>query len=246
VHTAIDEIDPAPLVLVAEDDARLASFLHRVLATAGYRVEHSSQPAQFMTRVRPDLILLDPGQASPEPLVRELRTRTDAPIVILSAMDSAAERVAGLDAGADDFLSIPFSLEELLARLRALRRGRALASASAQARARHGTLRYADVCLDLDTREVTRGSRKIELRNKGFELLVCFLRHADRVLSRRELLEEVWGFEFLGDSNVIEVTVSHVRQALEAEGEPRLIFTVRPVGYILSVRASMAQGTATG
>ena len=87
--------------------------------------------------------------------------------------------------------------------------------------------------LDQDARRVSRGDRWLELRNKAFELLACFLRHPERVLSRRELLEEVWGFEFLGDSNVIEVTVSYVRQALEAHGEPRLIHTVRPVGYIL-------------
>ena len=92
--------------------------------------------------------------------------------------------------------------------------------------------------LDLDTREAVRGERRLELRNKTFELLACFLRHPQRALSRRELLEEVWGYEFLGDSNVIEVTVGHVRQALEAGGEPRLIHTVRPVGYILHARAS--------
>ena len=98
---------------------------------------------------------------------------------------------------------------------------------------RLGTLEYADVRLDQDTRELTRGGRRLEVRNKAFELLACFMRHPERVLSRRELLEEVWGYEFLGDSNVIEVTVGHARQALEANGEPRLIHTVRPVGYIL-------------
>src|SRR5262249_36299416 len=103
------------------------------------------------------------------------------------------------------------------------------------------------VCVDLDTREVRRGNRKIELRHKAFELLACFMRHPNRVLSRRELLEDVWGYDFLGDSNVIEVTVSNIRQALEAEGEPRLIFTVRPIGYILTLRTpSIPQGTVTG
>jgi two-component system response regulator MprA len=121
----------------------------------------------------------------------------------------------------------------LLARLRAVRRGRELARAGASARARQGILTYADVRLDLDTREAARGARRLELRNKAFELLTWFLRHPERVLSRRELLEDVWGYDFLGDSNVIEVTISHIRQALEAGGEPRLIHTVRPIGYIL-------------
>jgi two-component system response regulator MprA len=122
--------------------------------------------------------------------------------------------------------------------LRAVQRGRALASAGAGVRARHGSLVYTDLSLDLDTRTVTRGERTVELRNKAFELLACFMRHPERVLSRRELLEDVWGFDFLGDSNVIEVTVSHIRQALELAGEPRLIHTVRPVGYILNARTS--------
>src|SRR5205085_29670 len=130
-----------------------------------------------------------------------------------------------------------FALDELLARVRALLRGRALAAAGALATVRLGTLRYADVWLDQDAHEVKRAGRPLELRNKAFELLACFMRHPERVLNRREILEEVWGYEFLGDSNVIEVTVSYVRQALEAHGEPRLIHTVRPVGYILRTDA---------
>jgi two-component system response regulator MprA len=125
----------------------------------------------------------------------------------------------------------------LLARLRALRRGRALSAASAVADVRLGTLTYADVTLDQDLHEARRGERRLELRNKAFELLACFLRHPERVLSRRELLEEAWGYEFLGDSNVIEVTVGHLRHALEAAGETRLVHTVRPLGYILRTQA---------
>jgi len=232
-----------PRVLVAEHNPRLASFLDRALAAAGYRVEHTTDAVQALDAVEreaPDLVLLDPALPgfSGLELARALRARTDVPIVLLSAHDSVEERVAGLDAGADDYLTIPFAIPELLARLRAVRRGRALASASANARARQGTLSYADVRLDLDTREVTRGERRLELRNKAFELLTHFLRHPERVLSRRELLEDVWGYDFLGDSNVIEVTVSGIRQALEQGGEPRLIHTVRPIGYILNARSS--------
>jgi two-component system response regulator MprA len=227
-----------PLVLVVEEDARFASFLDRSLAAAGYHVEQSNDGRHALEAFEvfaPDLVLIDvalPGLDGLE-VARQIRARSDVPIVMLSALQDVDQRVAGLDAGADDYLPKPVALEELLARLRAVRRGRALAVASATARGRQGTLAYADVQLDLDAREVVRGGRRIELRNKAFELLACFLRHPERVLSRRELLEEVWGYEFLGDSNVIEVTVSHIRQALEGAGEPRLIHTVRPVGYIL-------------
>jgi two-component system response regulator MprA len=233
-----------PRVLVAQHDPRLASFLDRALATAGYRVERTSDAVQALEafeREAPDLVLLDPALPgfSGLELARALRARTDVPILLLSARDTVEERVAGLDAGADDYLSIPFAIPELLARLRAVRRGRALASARANARARQGILTYADLALDLDTREATRGERRLELRNKAFELLTYFMRHPERVLSRRELLEDVWGYDFLGDSNVIEVTVSTIRQALEQGGEPRLIHTVRPIGYILNARGSL-------
>jgi two-component system response regulator MprA len=252
VQTSLRDANPSgdlpgmlePRVLVAEHNPRLASFLDRALASAGYRVEHTTDAVQALDAVEreaPDLVLLDPALPgfSGLELARALRARTDVPIVLLSAQDSVEERVAGLDAGADDYLTIPFAIPELLARLRAVRRGRALASASANARARQGSLSYADVTLDLDTREVTRGERRLELRNKAFELLTYFLRHPERVLSRRELLEDVWGYDFLGDSNVIEVTVSAIRQALEQGGEPRLIHTVRPIGYILNARSGL-------
>jgi two-component system response regulator MprA len=227
-----------PLVLVVEDDARVASFLDRALVAAGYRVEktpHGQRALSAFEALAPDLVLLDRLLPDIDGLdvARRLRARSSVPIVMISGRDELPERVASLDAGADDFLAKPFAVEDLLARMRALLRGRALAAARAVGDARHGVLTYADVRLDQDTREAWRGDRPLELRHKALELLACFLRHPERVLSRRELLEEGWGFNFLGDSNVIEVTVSHVRQALEAAGEPRLIHTVRPVGYIL-------------
>lgn len=218
-----------PLVLLLGDDARLASLLERALVAAGYAVEHIAERGTAVHRLEalgPDLLLLE-GEAD---LIRQMRALTDRPIVLLSTTDAVGARVSALDSGADDVLSIPFAMVELVARLRAVLRGRELAVA------RRGRLTYADVCLDFDAHEVWRGARKLELRNKGFELLACLMRRPERVLSRRDLLAEVWGYEFLGDSNVIEVTVSHVRHALEADGEPRLIHTVRPIGYILNAR----------
>ena len=221
-------------VLVVEDDARVAAFLDRGLARAGYQVERAADGLTGLKLAEqrlPDLVILDvllPGLDGLE-VARRLRAAGNVPILMLTARDGVGERIEGLDAGADDYLAKPFALDELLARLRALLRRRSLA----EKEVRQGALGYAYLHLDQDVRTVSRGQRPVELRNLAFELLAYFLRHPERVLSRRELLEEVWGYEFLGDSNVIEVTVGHVRQALEAAGEPRLIHTVRNVGYIL-------------
>jgi two-component system response regulator MprA len=223
-----------PLVLVVEDDHRISAFLDRALVQAGYRVAVATDgPAALAAadETPPEVVVLDlmlPGLDGLE-VARRLRAGGGVPILMLTARDGVDDRVQGLDAGADDYLVKPFALEELLARLRALLRGRALAVADT----RRGILTCADVTLNQDTREVKRGERPVELRNKAFELLAYFLRNPGRVLSRRELLEEVWGYDFLGDSNVIEVTVGQLRQKLEAGGEPRVIQTVRPVGYIL-------------
>ena len=230
------------MALVVGDDPRFASFLDRSLTVAGYRVEHFQDgmalAALDVDKVSPDVLVLDLDLPGSDALgvARHLRACTSAPLLMLSECDAIERRVAALDAGADDYLSKPVALEELLARLHALRRGRQLAAQGTGARARQGYLTYADVRLNLDTREAVRGARRLELRHKGFELLAYFLRHPHRVLSRGELLEGVWGYEFLGDSNVIDVTISHLRQALEADGERRLIQTVRPVGYMLNLR----------
>src|ERR687886_2703069 len=223
-----------PLVLVVEDDHRISAFLDRALVQAGYRVAVAGDGPAALAAAdedQPEVVVLDlmlPGLDGLE-VARRLRAGGGVPILMLTARDGIGDRVEGLDAGADDYLTKPFALEELLARLRALLRGRALAVADT----RRGVLEYADITLDQDTREVRRGERPVELRNKAFELLAYLLRNPGRVLSRRELLEEVWGYDFLGDSNVIEVTVGQLRQKLEAAGELRVIQTVRPVGYIL-------------
>jgi two-component system, OmpR family, response regulator MprA len=203
------------VVLILEDDARMAAFLDRGLAQAGYRVLRSELPDVIVAGGFDKLLIA--------------RQVTGAPVLLLTSKDCVSERIRGLDAGADDVLAKPFDIEELLARVRALTRRRAFLKADV----RKGILRYADLEVDQDTHEATRAGRRLQLRNRAFELLAFCVRNPERVLTRRELLAEVWGWDEAQDSNVVEVTLSHLRQALEAGGEPRLIHTVRPVGYIL-------------
>ncbi|MBI4213982.1 MAG: response regulator transcription factor [Chloroflexi bacterium] len=227
-------VSGSPRVLIVEDDYRIAAFIQRALAQAGYQVKLAADGNAALAAAGsepPDVVVLDvmlPGLDGLE-VARQLRAGGGTPILMLTARDAVEDRVEGLDAGADDYLVKPFALEELLARLRALLRRRDVNAAER----RRGVLAFSDVVLDQDTHEVTRGGRRLELRNMEYELLAFFLRHPGRVLSRMEIFEEVWGFDFLGDSNVIEVTLGHLRQKLEANGEPRLVYTVRSVGYVL-------------
>jgi two-component system response regulator MprA len=189
--------------------------------------------AEALERVRedrPDAVVLDVLMPRLDGLeaCRRLRARgDDLPVLLLTARDGVADRVNGLDVGADDYLVKPFALEELLARLRALLR-RAGGGAGAG-----GVLAYADLRLDPATREVRRGDRPISLTRTEFALLELFLRHPRQVLTRAILLEEVWGFDFETSSNSLEVYVGHLRRKTEAGGEPRLLHTVRGVGYVL-------------
>jgi two-component system response regulator MprA len=222
----------ATAVIVIEDDYALARSLERSLASVGQRVAR-----QYLDElgahgiVDADVLVLAVRDGIEA--VRRLRPVSCAPIVVVPSEDSLERRVATLDAGADDVVSQPFALDELAARIRALKRGRVLTLAQAQEADRRGQLGYADVLVDQDARTATRGGRPLALRHKAYELLAHFVRHPERVQSRRSLLHDVWGFEHLGDSNVIDVTVSQLRRALECGGEPRLIQTVRPLGYIL-------------
>lgn len=218
-------------ILVVEDEAKLAKFIELELKYEGYRVSVTHDGLTGLTTAResqPDLLILDwmlPGISGPE-ICRRLRsTGNKIPIIILTAKDEVSDRVAGLDAGADDYVVKPFSVEELLARVRAhLRRN------DEQEPER---LQFDDLSLNRSTREVYRGNRLIELTAKEFDLLEYLLTHPRQVLTRDQILERVWGYDFMGDSNIIEVYVRYLRLKLEANQEKRLIQTVRGVGYVL-------------
>jgi two-component system response regulator MprA len=217
-------------ILVVDDDSRIAASLRRALVYEGYEVEVAADGPAALTAARdrpPDLVVLDlmlPGLDGIE-VCRRLRDGDDVPILMLTARDTTADRVRGLDTGADDYLVKPFDYDELLARVRALLRRRAPAAGR--------VLRYADLTLDQETREVMRGGREVRLTALEFELLHFFLRNPRRVLTRARLIEAVWGFDAETVSNVVDVYVGYLRARLEAAGEPRLIQTVRGVGYTL-------------
>ena len=218
-----------PRVLLIGEDARLAAVLRNILEAEGFRVDPGTDLA-----AQHDLVLLEVEHDGVE-LTRQLREQTCRPILMLASGADVEHCVAGLEAGADDYVAKPFARQELLARLRALLRGRSLAVEGT--RCRVGVLAYADVKLDLDTREAWRAGRALKLRHLAFELLTYFLRNPERVIGRAELLEHVWGYPYDGEANVVEVTISRLRQALEERAEPRLIQTVRPIGYMLRARS---------
>ncbi|MGK7921551.1 MAG: response regulator transcription factor [Trichodesmium sp.] len=218
-------------ILVVEDEAKLAQFIELELKYEGYQVIVANDGFDGLTKARemkPDLIILDwmlPGLSGLE-LCRRLRTTGDkVPVILLTAKDDVSDRVAGLDAGADDYVLKPFSVEELLARVRAhLRRTQ---------EPNPDLLVFDDLSLNKSTREVFRGNRSIELTAKEFDLLEYLMVHPRQVLTRDRILEVVWGYDFMGDSNIIEVYIRYLRLKLEADSEKRLIQTVRGVGYVL-------------
>jgi two-component system, OmpR family, response regulator MprA len=222
-------------ILVVDDDRAVRESLRRSLQFNGYQVDLASDGQQAMEAVaaqRPDAMVLDvmmPRLDGLEVCRRMRSSGDDLPILVLTARDAVSDRVAGLDAGADDYLPKPFALEELLARLRALLRRRSPA-AGEQAGA---PLRFADLQLDPVTREVRRGERMISLTRTEFALLELLLRHPRQVLTRSRILEEVWGFDFPTSGNALEVYIGYLRRKTEVGDEPRLIHTVRGVGYVL-------------
>jgi DNA-binding response OmpR family regulator len=218
-------------ILVIEDEAKLARFLETGLTYEGYRVSVVGDGTAGLAAARtqnPDLVLLDwmlPGISGLE-VCRQLRlTGNRVPVVLMTASDEVAARAAALEAGADDYVVKPFSLQELLARIRIyLQHPKG---------SPHGQLVFMDLTLDPVTREVRRGERQVELTAKEYELLRYLMEHPRQVLTRQQILEHVWGHNFAGDSNIIEVYIRYLRLKIEAPGEKRLIQTVRGVGYVL-------------
>jgi two-component system response regulator MprA len=216
-------------ILVVDDDPEIRRVLQRGLAYEGYTVELAvdGQAALVLARqTPPDLVILDlrlPDLDGVE-VCRRLRAGGDVPILMLTARDGVSDKVAGLDAGADDYLVKPFVMDELLARVRALLRRKQTPT---------GPLHYADLVVDEGTRQVRRGSRSIELTAREFDLLAFFLRHPRQVLTRDAIYEAIWGYDFEGESKVLEVYIRRLRDKLQAGGEPPLLQTVRGVGYAL-------------
>jgi two-component system response regulator MprA len=217
-------------ILVIEDEQKIANFLRRGLAYEGFKVETAADGENGLKAARdnmPDLVILDvmlPGLDGFE-VARRLRAGGEVPILMLTARDAVPDRVKGLDSGADDYLVKPFAFEELLARVRALLRRHKPTDAT--------TFRFSDVVLDTSTREVARGGRRVELTTKEFDLLHFFMLHPRQVLPRELIYDRIWGYDFGGESNILEVYIRYLRSKLEAEGEARLIQTVRGVGYAL-------------
>ena len=226
----MSEFERPPRVLVVEDDDAIAQVLQRSLRMEGYDVRVAGDGVAGLDQAHaflPDLVILDlglPGMDGIE-VAKALRETDDVPILILTARDAVESRVDGLDSGADDYLVKPFERQELLARLRALLRRRPPRGQAA--------LTVGDLKLNPDTHEVLRGDRQLELTQREFELLEYLMRNERIVISRQRLLDEVWGYDPFSTTNTIEVFVSNLRRKLEADGEPRLLHTIRGAGYVL-------------
>lgn len=217
-------------ILIIEDDEAILRVLRRALAYEGYRVDTAPDGEGGLSQARdyhPDLVILDwmlPGMDGLE-VCQRLRAGGSVPVLMLTAKDTLQDRVQGLDAGADDYMVKPFELDELLARVRALLRR--------TQPERVPMLSFADLSLDTSTRQASRRGRVISLTAKEYDLLELFMRHPRQVLTREMIFDRVWGYDFGGESNVLDVYIRYLRQKLEIEDEQRLIHTVRGVGYVL-------------
>ncbi len=218
-------------ILVIEDDPAIRDLLRRGLAYENYKVTVANDGLSGLSSARdnpPDLVILDwmmPGLDGLE-VCKRLRAASNLPILMLTAKDAVGDRVLGLETGADDYLTKPFAFPELLARVHALLR-RAAPSTKPE------ILRYSDLTLDTGTRLAKRGTRQFELTAKEYDLIEYFMRNPRQVLTREQILDRVWGYDFGGESNVLEVYIRYLRQKTEANNEARLIHTVRSVGYVL-------------
>jgi two-component system, OmpR family, response regulator MprA len=225
-------------ILVVDDEPAVRESLERSLVFEGYDVDLAADGVEALERLdggRADAVVLDvlmPRMDGLETCRRLRAGGNDLPVLMLTARDGVADRVTGLDVGADDYLVKPFALEELLARLRSLLR-RAARNRDRGAEAATAVLRFADLTMDLGTREVSRAGRPIELTRMEFALLELFMHHPRQVLTRAVIMDRVWGYDFETGSNSLEVFVGLLRRKTEAAGEPRLLHTVRGVGYAL-------------
>lgn len=217
-------------ILVVDDDPQISGILKRGLGYEGYTVDAAADGPEALAKARenePDIVILDvlmPGMDGFE-VARRLRQGSKAPILMLTAKGMVADKVTGLDSGADDYMVKPFDFDELLARVRALLR---------RVHPERGdVLKFGDVSIDVSARQVTRAGSPIELTAREFDMLELFMRHPRQVLRRAQIYEHVWGYDFEGESNVIEVYVRYLRAKLEAGGHSRVIHTVRGVGYAL-------------
>jgi two-component system response regulator MprA len=217
-------------ILIIEDDDQILKILRRSLVYEGYQVDTAADGEEGLNQLRdnkPALVILDwmlPGMDGLE-VCRRIRDLGNQPVLMLTAKDTLEDRVHGLDAGADDYLVKPFELDELLARIRALLRRTQVERAP--------ILTFGDLSLDTSTRQATRKNRLIMLTAKEYDLLEMFMRHPRQVLTREIIFDRVWGYDFGGESNVLDVYIRYLRQKLEGEGEVRLIHTVRSVGYVM-------------
>lgn len=225
-------------ILVVDDEQAVRESLKRSLRFNGYDVEQAEDGEKALEAIamhRPDVVILDVMMPKLDGLgvCRILRERGDyTPVLMLTARDDVADRVSGLDAGADDYLPKPFALEELMARLRSLLR-RTREKPSSEDSIEQATMQFDDLTLNTETREVFRGERPITLTRTEFALLLLLMKNARRVLSRQQILEEVWGYDFPTSGNALEVYIGYLRKKTEVEGESRLIHTVRGVGYVM-------------
>ncbi|MEX1019076.1 MAG: response regulator transcription factor [Litorilinea sp.] len=221
----------AEQILIVEDDRRIRDVLRRGLIFEGYQVDTAEDGESALRALReklPDAVILDlmlPGMDGIE-VCKRIRTVSNLPILMLTARDAVPDRVVGLDAGADDYMVKPFAFDELLARLRALFRRRQTDSPTDE-------LQFADLTLNPRTRQVFRSEDEVQLTAKEFDLLELFMRHPNQVLTREVIYEHIWNYDFGGESNIIEVYVRYLRTKLETDERPRLIQTVRGVGYTL-------------
>jgi two-component system response regulator MprA len=225
-------------ILVVDDDPRIRDILRRQLAYEGYRVDLASdarEAFEHLSTNTPDLVVLDvmlPGIDGVE-ICRRIRQTDNVPILMLTARDTLEDKVLGLDSGADDYLVKPFQPEELLARIRALLRRR---------QPQNHVLRFGTITLDPAARQVWVGSNPVELSSKEFDLLELLMRHPRQVITRNTFYNRIWGYDFSGESNILEVYIRYLRSKLEAVGAARYIQTVRGVGYVLREETPLPAG----